>query len=146
MICALLPTDLGALTALEAEAQSGASPRTLERGLVDDAVVMLGAWRKEALVGYALVARLPFEAELQMISVAPRLRGQGIGRALLEKTLAEARAWQSERLLLEVRAGNAEAIKLYQAAGFSTDGRRKNYYPAAGAAGREDALLMSRAL
>jgi len=43
-----------------------------------------------------------------------------------------------------VRASNLGAQAFYRAAGFVEDGRRKDYYR--GAAGREDALLMSREL
>jgi len=96
------------------------------------------------LMGYALVAKLPFDAELQAIGVLPDCQGQGIGQRLLNKVVAVAKQWQAERLLLEVRAGNQRAIALYQQAGFGEDGRRKEYYPAVkGTTGREDALLMS---
>jgi ribosomal-protein-alanine N-acetyltransferase len=43
-------------------------------------------------------------------------------------------------LHLEVRAGNAPAIALYEGEGFVRVGVRRGYYPAAG--GREDALLL----
>lgn len=146
MIRTLFSHDTAALTALELEAQSGASARSLERALVDEAMLVLGAWQGQALLGYALIARLAFDAELQAIGVARAWRGQGLGRALLEEALAQARAWQRERLLLEVRAGNHAAIRLYEAAGFCVDGRRRGYYPATDTAGREDALLMSHPL
>lgn len=65
----------------------------------------------------------------------------------MESVLAIAKGWLSERLLLEVRVGNLGAIRLYQRCGFSEDGCRRGYYPAVeGAAGREDALLMSLVL
>lgn len=135
------------LHALEALACSGASPQQLDEALADDTAVVLGVWQEAELVGYALVAKLPFDAELQAIGVLPAYRGQGIGQRLLSDVIEVALQWRSERLLLEVRAGNQRAIALYQRAGFSEDGRRKNYYPdATGAAGREDALLMSRPL
>ena len=100
-----------------------------------------------ALLGFAVLARLPFEAEVQAITVAPAARRQGVARALLEALIATATAWGSERVLLEVRAGNAPALALYRGLGFSEEGRRRGYYPATSAsAPREDALLMGRAL
>ncbi|WP_444678557.1 GNAT family N-acetyltransferase [Halomonas sp. E19] len=114
-----------------------------------------GAVEKEgeqALVAYAVVARLPFEAELQMLLVHPAWRRRGLAVVLLEALIEEAGRWGSERLLLEVRAGNRAALALYRQAGFIEEGRRKGYYPAlpaaAGEAGttREDAVLMSRRL
>ncbi|MDI4637323.1 MULTISPECIES: ribosomal protein S18-alanine N-acetyltransferase [Halomonadaceae] len=101
----------------------------------------------DALLGFAVLARLPFEAELQAITVAPAARRQGVARALLERLITTATAWGSERLLLEVRASNAPALGLYLALGFIEEGRRRGYYPAAEPSSpREDALLMGLAL
>lgn len=136
------------LHALEAQASSGVSPQHLSDALNDAQVQVIGHWHQAALIGYAIVARLPFEAELQAIGVLPRNQGQGVGAALLGEVIACAQRWKSERLLLEVRFTNQRAIRLYQHYGFHEDGRRRGYYPPAaqGAAEREDALLMSRLL
>jgi len=146
-IAELHNTDVGALLALEARAQSGASQALLTEALVDDAACVMGCWQAGELIGYALLARLPFDAELQAIGVLPERRGEGIGGELLGAVLAVAADWQSERVLLEVRESNTSARKLYVGAGFQQDGMRRDYYPAAeGATGRESALLMSRSI
>ncbi|KPQ25404.1 MAG: ribosomal-protein-alanine N-acetyltransferase [Halomonas sp. HL-48] len=146
-IAELHNTDVGALLALEARAQSGASQALLTEALVDDAACVMGCWQAGELIGYALLARLPFDAELQAIGVLPERRGEGIGGELFGAVLAVAADWQSERILLEVRESNASARALYASAGFQQDGMRRDYYPAAeGAAGRESALLMSRSI
>ncbi|RAR63646.1 MULTISPECIES: ribosomal protein S18-alanine N-acetyltransferase [Halomonadaceae] len=101
----------------------------------------------DELLGFAVLACLPFEAELQAITVAPAARRQGVAKALLERLIATATDWGSERLLLEVRASNAQALGLYRGLGFIEEGRRRGYYPAAEASSlREDALLMGRGL
>ncbi|WKD28867.1 GNAT family N-acetyltransferase [Halomonas sp. KG2] len=157
MISPLSVADSAALQALEAQAHSGISSLHLHDALNDPSSQVIGYWQQlvpvghvsvgDILLGYAIVVRLPFEAELQAIGVLPQQQGQGIGGELLGEVVACARQWQSERLLLEVRASNQRAIKLYQHYEFNEDGRRRDYYPAArGAAGREDALLMSRLL
>ncbi|MDR5875339.1 GNAT family N-acetyltransferase [Vreelandella gomseomensis] len=147
MIAELYRTDAPALLALEARAQSGVSEALLTEALIDDTVYVAGRWQESQLIGYALLARLPFDAELQAIGVLPERRGAGIGGELLGAVLAVAADWQSERVLLEVRESNASARKLYAGAGFQQDGMRRDYYPAAeGAAGRESALLMSRSI
>ncbi|MCB8890510.1 ribosomal protein S18-alanine N-acetyltransferase [Vreelandella malpeensis] len=146
MIHPLTRANEEALCALETRARSGVSARTLKEALESDTQEVLGYHDGTVLTGYALVTRLPFEAELQAIGVLPERRGEGMGRALLQAVIVQARAWQSERVLLEVRAGNLAAITLYERLGFGIDGRRKGYYPAIEAAGREDALLMSRGL
>lgn len=167
----LTEADLPAVAALEA-AQGwpmGGSESSLGVALADPAAAVFGLMERNApaeqggLVGYAVAARLPFEAELQALLVSEARRGRGLARELLAAVVDQARGWGSERLLLEVRAGNAAAIALYRGAGFREDGIRRGYYPplpgagqppdttpprqggAAGAA-REDALLMSLAL
>lgn len=152
MIGSLTTVNSDELQALEAQANSGISAQHLRAALADLNSQVIGYWQQDApigdrLLGYAIVVRLPFEAELQAIGVLPRTQGQGVGGKLLGEVVACARQWQSERLLLEVRANNQRAVRLYQHYGFNEDGRRRDYYPAAqGAAGREDALLMSRLL
>lgn len=153
MITELNVKHLAMLTALEVQAQSGTSGSPLLETMGSQNTCVLGYWQDDFLLGYAIVARLPFDAELQAIGVLPEHRGSGVGFALMKAVLMSAQGWSSERLLLEVRVGNLSAIGLYQRSGFSEDGRRKGYYssaqgcPAAqSAAGREDALLMSRVL
>lgn len=137
------PERLEALAALE----SRRSREVLARELEDANMRIFGIGAiggKEGLIGYASVARLPFEAELQAILVAEPHRRQGVAGCLLQAVIAQARDWECERLLLEVRAGNVAALRLYQRLGFVQDGRRRGYYPSRKAeASREDALLMS---
>jgi putative acetyltransferase len=56
--------------------------------------------------------------ELKRMYVAPDVRGQGIGRALLERLEAEARALGLTRLVLETGTRQEEALALYSRAGF----------------------------
>lgn len=83
----------------------------------------LGAWRGSKLMGAIGCER---EASVKMshighvigMMVRPEARGQGIGRALLETTIAEARRAGLETLMLTVTAGNASAVALYESSGF----------------------------
>lgn len=78
-------------------------------------------------IGFAL-SRIVFEeAELLLLGVRPVFRGQGVGRALLDRTLAIARALGARRVHLEVREGNSARL-LYDGAGFLQIGRRRGYY------------------
>jgi ribosomal-protein-alanine N-acetyltransferase len=97
-----------------------------------------------AVLGYFIAMPGVGELHLLNLSVAPEHQGRGLGRALLEAVVAEARALPAARLLLEVREGNERARRLYAARGFAEAGRRRGYYPARG--GREDAVVMSLAL
>ncbi|NVN57259.1 GNAT family N-acetyltransferase [bacterium Scap17] len=143
---------LTALEAIEASQAHGLSQSQLIDVLNDDARCVLGArWQAgesptAELIGFVVLARGPFEAEIEAITVHAAQRGQGVGARLLAAAIARARDWQRdsglERLLLEVRASNAAAAALYAKAGFTRDGVRKGYYPLA-EGGREDAWLMS---
>lgn len=81
----------------------------------------------EEAAGFVLSRGAADEEELLLIAVDPRHRGRGIGAALIERFIAEARARGAERLFLEMRDGNpAEA--LYRRHGFASVGRRRAYY------------------
>lgn len=139
------PADLEALEWLERQSQAHPAPRaSLAAALGDAERVVLGLAAEGRLVGQAVVARQPFDAELESIAVLPAWRRQGVAGRLLAAVIDQARAWGSERLLLEVRAGNAAAIALYRRQGFGEDGRRRGYYPPLSGMAREDAVLMSR--
>ncbi len=96
------------------------------------------------IAAYAVVQAVLDEAHLLNVCVAPAWQGQGIGRGMLHWVMQQCAAREMQRMLLEVRASNIPALGLYRALGFQQDGVRKGYYPASG--GREDAVLMSRAL
>jgi [ribosomal protein S18]-alanine N-acetyltransferase len=89
-------------------------------------------------VGFALFWRAADEVHLVDLAVAPEARRAGVGRALLDAVIAEARAGDARLLLLEVRAGNAPALALYRSAGFFEHGVRRAYYSDNG----EDAVEM----
>lgn len=59
------------------------------------------------------------EAYLQELYVAPALRRQGIGRALLEATMAVARAAGASGIDLNTGETDTEARALYESAGFT---------------------------
>ena len=96
------------------------------------------------IVGYFLMSIAAGEAHVLNICVAPELQGQGHGRRLLHALLKVARGRGVERVFLEVRPSNANAIALYHDEGFNEIGRRPRYYPAKD--GREDALVMAMEL
>jgi ribosomal-protein-alanine N-acetyltransferase len=90
------------------------------------------------VVGYAGVDCAGEVADVMTIAVAPLAQGQGLGTVLLHWLIAEARAAGAEHLMLEVRADNLVAQRLYNAAGFETLSVRRKYYQP----GDVDALVM----
>jgi [ribosomal protein S18]-alanine N-acetyltransferase len=94
----------------------------------------------DAVIGYAgLCAYGDDAAYVQTIGVDPSHQRGGIGAALLEQLIADARRLDCARVDLEVRAGNDPAIRLYEKYGFAQIGIRKRYYQPSGA----DAVVMS---
>ena len=93
-------------------------------------------------LGFALSRLLMDEAELLLLAVEPDARCHGVGRALIERTIAVAADKGAHRLLLEVRDGN-QARDLYNDAGFDEIGRRRDYYRGLDGATR-DALTLAR--
>jgi ribosomal-protein-alanine N-acetyltransferase len=82
------------------------------------------------------------EFEILNLAVLRAHRRRGIASRLLDTALRWSRGAGTKRMLLEVRASNDAAIRLYARHGFTACGRRSQYYqnPA------EDALLFARAL
>lgn len=72
-------------------------------------------------VGFGLLTLWPHAAEVSDLTVAPALRGQGIGTALLRHLERAARAMQAERLEIGVAARNTRALALYRRLGFVED-------------------------
>lgn len=66
----------------------------------------------------ALLAMGPGEYEVAKMAVTESSRGSGIGRRLLERVIAEARALGATRLYLETNRKLTPAIRLYESAGF----------------------------
>ncbi len=93
----------------------------------------------EKSVGYVIYWLLPREIDIHNLAVHPAYRRRGIGGALLETVVEEARRQGVSRVTLEVRKSNETAQKLYHALGFSAKGVRKGYYSDDG----EDAVIMA---
>lgn len=102
----------------------------------------LTLWEDELLIGYAGAASAPgsFSADIQTIAVAKRNRGHGHGRVLMQALIDWSRSVGAEQILLEVRADNQAAIKLYMSLHFAQIDLRKRYYQP----GDIDALVMRR--
>jgi|SRR5690242_5717137 len=66
----------------------------------------------------ALIPTQPGEFELAKMAVQESLRGQGIGRKILDYTIAHARNIGAARLYLETNRKLANAIHLYESVGF----------------------------
>ena len=98
----------------------------------------LGAFCDEDLVGYVGIWKIMDEAHMTNLAVRPDFQRLGIAKKLIRQIKQQALEMGAGSMTLEVRESNIVAQKLYNAAGFSTVGRRKRYY----SDNNEDALIM----
>ena len=135
-------TDLDEVCAIEQAVYS----HPWSRGNFADALSLdYDAWVARSdqgeLLGYFVQMPVIDESCLLTLAVQSAAQGQGIARLLLEQLLYRARVMQLLSISLEVRVSNERAVRLYQACGFLTVGRRKAYYQTTSGQ-REDALIM----
>ncbi len=90
------------------------------------------------VLGFGILHKIGDEGELFNLAVTEERRGRGIGAALLDAALLQAKEMGVKKVYLEVRRSNTPARRLYESRGFAVCGMRKNYYEEP----REDAMLM----
>lgn len=141
---AMREDDLDEVVAIEQRAY----PFPWTRGIFRDCLrAGYPAWLVEeagVIAGYGVLSVAADEAHILNVCTAPEAQGRGHGRRLLRALVQLARGHGAQRLFLEVRPSNPQAIALYHAEGFNEIGRRPRYYPAKD--GREDAIVMAMEL
>jgi len=80
------------------------------------------------IIGYALVLLRKRWAKLYSLGVLKKHRGEGIASALLAQLSEELKMQGYERILLEVRVDNPNAIALYERHGFKETRRTPGFY------------------
>jgi len=136
----LVAGDLPAVMELERMGQSHPWSESIFRDCFKDGYRLWALEHNGQLQGFAIINNIFDEAHLLNICIHPRFRGQGGGRLLLQHVIDDAVNDGMACMLLEVRASNRVAIRLYRSERFVDIGLRRGYYPAA--SGREDARVM----
>ena len=108
--------------------------------LENDLSFWLVAVDGEAVAGYVGSQTVLGETDMMNVAVHPDYRRRRIAEMLILALVEALKERKSHWLMLEVRASNEPAIKLYEKLGFSEVGRRKNYYRNP----REDALILRK--
>jgi RimJ/RimL family protein N-acetyltransferase len=112
------------LTMLEAQPE----PDTLRfvKSSLENWNPMMVALAGDKVIGWCDVRREFFPSRAHRgtlgMGLLPEWRGRGVGRRLLEATLAQARRSGFKRIELDVHADNSRAIALYEKAGFVREG------------------------
>lgn len=126
------PSDAWSRAMIEAELEG---PHGYYLAAIDD---------DATVIGYAglLAPRGSGQGDIQTIAVAEAARRRGIGAALLDALLQEARERDAHEVFLEVRADNPGAEALYVTRGFERIAIRPAYYQPDGV----DAVVMKAVL
>lgn len=114
---ALFPLDAWPLQMFEDEL---AQPETRSYFVAVDAL--------DRVIAYAGLMCIEPIADVQTIAVVPEREGQGIGTQLLTLLIDEAGRRKAKDVLLEVRADNPRAQRLYRWFGFEQIHIRPRYY------------------
>ncbi len=141
----MLSHDVATVMPLEQELFAGDPSWSAEQFRSELAHVPATRWYVVAedaadVVGYAGLRVSADSADVQTLAVSPGRQRQGLGSALLAALVGEAQRRGVRELLLEVRADNAAALRLYARHGFEQIARRRGYYRA----GRTDGLVLRR--
>ncbi|MCB1739959.1 MAG: GNAT family acetyltransferase [Gammaproteobacteria bacterium] len=120
--------DNDALVALWAEVFADDPPWNAPRLIIPRKLGVQPELLLVALVGEELVGALiagfdGMRGWLHHLAVDPRWRGQGIGRALVERALNGLRRHGCDKLNLQVRADNHGVVAFYQSLGFEVEPR-----------------------
>lgn len=97
------------------------------------------------IIGYIGMWFVMDECHITNIAVLGEYRKQGIASKLINKMLELCKEHQTTYIMLEVRATNIPAQKLYSKFGFAEEVIRKDYYKNPDNT-REDAIVMSKDL
>jgi ribosomal-protein-alanine N-acetyltransferase len=144
---AMRSSDVDVVIPFEQELFAGDPPWAAEQFRSELAGVPHTRWYVVAekageVVGYAGLFNSGDTADVQTLAVIPGWQRQGVGTALLDALVAEARRRGAHELLLDVREDNAPALAFYARHGFEQLGKRRGYY----ANGRIDGLVLHRIL
>ena len=115
-----------------------------ERLLVLSGVFGHVAWQGGDPAGFILARDLGEEAEILSVGVLPLYRRRGVGRALIETVVADAKDRPIASIVLEVASDNEPARRLYATLGFTQVGRRPRYYRRE--TGIADGLILRRGI
>jgi ribosomal-protein-alanine N-acetyltransferase len=123
------PADAAAIAALHgASFQHGWGQDEVYGLLIESNVVAHRAMHGRSMIGFILSRMAAAEAEILSVAIAPRQRGRGLARPLLDLHLRRLAGLGARAVFLEVDEHNAPARALYRRAGFYDVGRRKSYY------------------
>lgn len=133
--------DILAVSELEKECFKGESWSfgTIASAFENPAYTMAVAEEGGEVIGYGCTCTACESCDLENVLVAEEYRRGGVGGAIMEYLLADAKARGAEKVFLEVRVSNYAAMKMYLSCGFVGVHARTRYY-----SDGEDCLVMQK--
>jgi ribosomal-protein-alanine N-acetyltransferase len=136
------PADAAAIAAVHGVSfKRGWGEDEIHRLLIERNVVAQRVMSGRNLIGFILSRHAASEAEILSVAIAPKWRGRGLARPLLNLHLRRLAGVGVRAVFLDVDKSNAPARALYKRAGFHEVGQRQGYY-----AGGATALVLRRDL
>lgn len=117
------------------------TPTRVKKHIRDKETMVLVASIGGVIQGFAIMKFFDDDAHLFLLAVQPKLRGQGIGRALLEWLEKSCTTAGIQRIRLEVRSANEAARRFYERLGYRFISQVAGYYEK-----REAAVVMVKSL
>jgi ribosomal-protein-alanine N-acetyltransferase len=136
------PADAGAIATVHGVSfKRGWGEDEIHRLLIERNVVAHRAISGRNLIGFIISRLAAGEAEILSVAIAPKWRGRGLARPLLNLHLRRLAGFGVRAVFLDVDKSNTPARALYKRAGFHEVGQRQGYY-----AGGATALVLRRDL
>ena len=133
--------DILSVSELEKECFKGESWSfgTIASAFENPAYSMFVAEEDGEVIGYGCISTVCDSCDLENVLVAEEYRKSGVGTAIVQALLGEAKERGAEKVFLEVRVSNGAAMRLYLACGFVGVYARTRYY-----SDGEDCLVMQK--
>jgi len=141
----------GCVFTLERKAFEVPREKSFETSLLSEWLIepqLFGAFEGEELLGFVELSRESWNGRMRIanIWVAEERRGQGVGRALMERAVEAARSAGCRAMVLETQSCNDPAIRFYLANGFYLIGLDTTHYSNNDIAEKEVRLEFGRKL
>ncbi len=132
------PGDFGSIISIERAANTAAHWNESEYSTASERDrLILVAELASNVVGFLVTSTATQEWELENIAVDPTQRNRGVGHALIQALIEQARRADALEIRQEIRRSNTSAQALAKRTGFVQEGQRVGYYSDP----PEDALL-----
>lgn len=123
------PQDVDTVTALEESCFSMPWKRhDFEEILTNPDRIYLVAECDNEIIGGCMLTMIAGEGDVSNVAVREAYRGQHVATALMQELLRCGEKHGIRDFTLEVREQNLSAIRLYEHAGFLSEGIRPNFY------------------